>query len=293
MVLYECFQCNKTFKQVCHYKFHINRKKPCFIKTSNNVELNTDENKPKNTLRNPENTLRDPEKKTEEKDDNKCKYCKMIFTRKDNLKCHIDRYCKKKEEFLKTESEIEKLKEENEKLKKILENKKNKNIIINNTYNNIDISNNVLVNNNIQLITFGQEDYHLLTDTEKKDIINSAVNSFTTYIKYTHFNENRPQNMNIYINNTRSNLTNVYECGKWKKYRTDNVTDMLISKSVGCIEKILNEYPNSNNFCIGITKDLIRDIDDDKQKIIKDQKERIKITLYNEKDKVIENKKLI
>ena len=134
-----------------------------------------------------------------------------------------------------------------------------------------------------------------MTQAEKKDIVEGALNAITKCIKHTHFNENKPQNMNVYINNIRSNLTDVYECGQWKKCRTDNITDILISHSQRYIEKILLENKNNNNnynkFLIDTTKYLIEDIDNDKHKVIKDQKQRIKITLYNEKDKVINNKK--
>ena len=282
MVLYTCNICNKTFKRKSHYNSHINRKIPC-----NNTNL-TD---PHNSLTPPLRSLTEPHKKTLDNNDNSCKYCNIIFSRRDNLNRHIDRYCKQKNEHvIKLEREVKELKDK-------LESNKENNIIINNTYNKIDISNNIQYNiqnnNNIELLTFGQEEYELLTQDEKKDIMEGALNAITKCIKHTHFNENKPQNMNVYINNVRSNLTDVYESGRWKKCRTDNITDMLISHSQRYIEKIFLENKNNdyNKFLTESTKDLIEDIDNDKRKVIKDQKQRIIITLYNEKDKVIENKK--
>jgi len=302
MVFYSCTRCSKVFYQKSNYVKHIGRKIPCNNITQNLLPI------PPKVEKLPPKLLSTPPNIEMKNNDKKCKYCNIIFSRRDNLIRHMDKTCKEKD------NEVIKLKEENDQLKRIIEINKDKNIIINNTTNNInninnidisnniqnniinkiDISNNIQNNNIIELVTFGQEEYELLTEAEKKDIIEGAMNSITNCIKHTHFNENKPQYMNVYINNIRSNLADVYEKGTWKKCRTDNITDMLISHSQRYIEKILHENKNNKNdynkFLTDSTKYLIEDIDNDKNKVIRDQKQRIKITLYNEKIKVIKNK---
>jgi hypothetical protein len=118
-MVYKCFKCNKEFSQKSNYDYHINRKKPCDLNKSNNIN-NTLTNKKlslsypsvipnlslsyhnnKNDFNNNKNITNTTNNNTETNniDNNKynCIYCNNSFTAKSNLSRHIKYYCKLKQ----------------------------------------------------------------------------------------------------------------------------------------------------------------------------------------------------
>jgi uncharacterized Zn-finger protein len=101
MVNYTCTICLKHFKQKGHFIDHTEkRKNPCQPK---NIET---------SIIPPENGVII--------DSYSCKNCGEVFKRKDNLKRHIDKRCKKKNnETISLKKEIQTYKKEIEELKKL------------------------------------------------------------------------------------------------------------------------------------------------------------------------------
>ena len=223
MTLYKCPRCGYLAKQRTDLRRHFSRKtictniyantsiEECFRTILNEENSNSLRNPEKNddfyekTLRNPEknaNSLRNPEKFFN------CIYCKKIFTRKDNLKVHVEKYCRKKVVKDENFNEIEDLKMEIEKLKS--ENKKYKIGVQNNhQINNIQ-------NNNIIINAFGKENLDYIT----KDFIHRIVSegpygSIQKLIKHIHFNPNHKENQNIKIPNKRDKFGMVFDGTKW------------------------------------------------------------------------------
>ena len=149
MVKHTCEKCKKEFNKKSTYLDHINKKIPCLI--------------PKKILTDTHEKLT----KTNKFDENICcNFCRLVFNRKDNLKRHMDKFCKvkkiqyeEKENILlikdgqnkKQENEIKELKEKYTKLqfdnKNLQKNYKN----LQKNYNEIEKSNKELYNNNKNL----------------------------------------------------------------------------------------------------------------------------------------------
>jgi len=98
MVIHYCPLCNKEFNKKSTYDYHINNKKnPC---VNEKVQLSTYKNEnPEKNPENPENidmTVKELHFKMPNIcKEFVCKNCNKMFTRKDNLKVHIEQYCKK------------------------------------------------------------------------------------------------------------------------------------------------------------------------------------------------------
>lgn len=128
MSKYVCLNCNKDFKQKTNFINHTMYKKiPCVKKyiyeynssnpnNENNVSTINFVKTNKENKTNCEDILKKLYFDTE-KEKIKCNYCNRTFTRKDNLKVHIEKYCIKN----KKSSEITKIKVSIEEYQKIIE----------------------------------------------------------------------------------------------------------------------------------------------------------------------------
>jgi hypothetical protein len=96
MTIYKCNNCFREFKQKCHLDNHKNKKKkPCVNKNVLNDIINPEDSvKLLHDIVNHGvlNTLNISNELV-------CKNYDRVFTKKDNLKIHVDKYCKKNKEF--------------------------------------------------------------------------------------------------------------------------------------------------------------------------------------------------
>jgi len=146
-----------------------------------------------------------------------CKYCNKTYKSNLYLIRHL-KICKLYDHI----KENEKLKLENEKVKKENEILKNSGVMINsnNTINNITINITPYTHPNLE----GMEKYYL---TALKKIFLSVP----TLVEYIHFNNEHPENHNIYISNYRNKMVKVYDGENW-----DLVSDEE------AIKNLLNTY---------------------------------------------------
>jgi hypothetical protein len=168
-----------------------------------------------------------------------CNYCKIQYSRIDNLNRHIKK-CKHKDLIIKNYEELKQKNQENEQqilemkktfdeMKSILLDMMNKqykmhpkklqklingtnNGIINNNNNsnnnsnsNNSNSNNIIVNN-LNIIELGYEELNkVFTEEEKLKILRRGYSSLEEIIRHTHLNNDYLQFQSIIITNKRSN----------------------------------------------------------------------------------------
>ena len=175
---------------------------------------------------------------------NECSYCFKRFSRIDNFKRHLTT-CKKKKlvetELLeKKDNEIHELKEMVEKL--LLE---KGNTITNNTNNSTNNSNNTTNNmtNNIIIHNYGDEDTKYITsDFILKLLKNKPAKAIPELIKYTHFNEEHPENQNIKITNKKEPYVKVRKNDKWElQNKEDTITDLIDRQQVHLMDEAIEE----------------------------------------------------
>ena len=280
MVLYRCNRCEKEFNQKSNYIFHINRKYPCKKITNNN--LINDDNNYNNNINNINNLralrikvapsctniapicTKNTKNTKNNYNNHKCSFCSYIFTRKSSLIRHLKNRCKIKN-----------------------------NIAINNVNitNNINMvnSNNRVINNTIKLVKFGEEDLNKISDKVYKMILNKGFQSVPELIKQIHFNDNIPENHNMYISNTRSNNINVYDGDKFILMDQNDIIDALYDEKTFHLEEKYENYSDLPEATKKKFNRFLKNKDDDKHKALLFK--TIKRILYNNRKVAIKTRK--
>jgi len=222
----------------------------------NDIEIGFLRNPPKSE-ENPKFFLQNPPILEENLPDFFCEYCNKIFSRRDNLKRHIeDKRCKIlknsiieiDDKYNKLYNEHQKTQEELENLKNIIlplnkskktDNKVSHSVIHNNNILNNNTQNNIVINNYI--VNHGSEDICRLTSDENNQIINSNSEAIYNIIKHIHYNPRLPEYNNVYINNLRSNSIYVMVDGQFILEDKKTIISDMISRMAQNIEYISNQ----------------------------------------------------
>jgi len=241
-----------------------------------------------------------------------CTYCSKRFTRSDSLKRHIMTRCKVKndknieQEINKDEinkDEINKdeileqmriLQKEYIDLKEELDKIKNPSIILNNT--NTDNSINTNINNmTINLVAFGKENLdEILSDQICNKILERGLNAIPILIEYVHFNKKKPEYHNCYVSNMRDNHANVYDGEKWCLVDINTTIQDITEKEGEFLENKYESLASESKLTDKSDTQFKRylKIKDDTE-LLKRYKNDIKLMFYNNRDIVMESKKLI
>ena len=214
-----------------------------------------------------------------------CEFCDKSFTRTYGLTCHLKK-CKMKKNI---ESEKdEKIKEKNneiQELKKMVEKLlvENKNTTI--TNNNTNTTNNNTTNNIININNYGDEDTKYITsDYILKLLKNRPAKTIPELIKYTHFNDDHPENQNIKITNKKEPYIKVRKNDKWElQDKDETINDLIDRQQIHLMDediekKIKTVCNNSEKINIERCNELYNE----------DNKEYMK-RLYNESELIIIN----
>ena len=245
MVMYECLICNFRSNYKNDLKRHHKTKKHLRnLESYGNEEKKTSKNphKPSQNLTNvrvfphkPSQILTNPHKISGKL--NICEYCGNSFKRLDNLKRHINKYCKKKNINKDPESlmlEIEVHKKEKQKLYQYIDK-----LIEKTGDTNIKIENQT--NTQINLNNFGEEDISHITNEFKLRMLSLPYGMIQNMIEKIHFNKNKPENKNIALTNKRDNMIKVFRGKKWKYQDRAYVVDELIKNNYYRLDDFFEE----------------------------------------------------
>lgn len=279
MVEYKCFRCGYQASQKCNFKNHLNRKNICkpilenisieeikiiykfdtMSKLPSNNTPTTVFQQEKPAFNSLTNNRQNQEKPAFSKNGNRqnqakpafkniiCEYCNKSFTRKYGLTCHLKKCQFKKNETLnilkKKDNEIQELKEIVEKL--LIDNKSN----ITNNISNKDSFN---TNNTIIINNYGDENTKYITSEYILNLLkNKPAKVIPELIKYTHFNNEHPENQNIKITNKKEPYVKIMKNNKWElQNKEDTITDLIDRQQIHLMDESLEkklEINCSNN----------------------------------------------
>jgi len=311
---YRCLICDKNYKTYQtlwkhNKKFHNNNNCNSIPIVSESIPIVSIINIDKNTCKICNKKYSSPQNRW--KHEQKCKNNNKIFTNEiDKLNAEN----KQKELsllLLKEEKEILKLKlklEKSNKIDNITLKKLNKkllernNLIKNSTVNSHNQIQNNIVNNNFQLIGFGKEEVvELLTNKEKKLIMNAKYGCLEKLVETVHCGKYN-QFKNIIITNMKDQYMYKYDDGKGQFILStkNDVLNSLINYRLDDLEVIYNDLIEDNKLDEK-TKDIIEkfinkinysdskftDYDGKEHETYKQYKiNEIKVLLYNNQDKI-------
>ena len=312
----ECNICGKSFRYNYLLVRHKNGKLSC--------------NKSKKIIDNYNNKIIDIDNKLNNlyelsmESKTKCYYCENDYNNKSNLRRHIRSYCEERQKLLDdknkcTEIINNKKKEEEINInvnKEILEYKKiiadlqkKINNFENNTHNiknidnsknnkNIDNSKNIniIVNNNVDLNSFGYEDLSHISDKEYEKYLSKFFPGLIDYIEKVHFSDEKPSNHNICIPKINSKYVAIFEKNKWNLKDKNYLLDKLISKKLMSLNNKCDELEENN-----LIKDNIVELHNEfnnnyyngDEDIKKNLENDIALLIFNNRNKIKDYDKLL
>ena len=276
---YSCEECNFFTKLKGDYNRHLLTKK----------HINVTQKTPKNTINVTQKTPLFSEKNIA---GYKCQYCDKVYKFRQGLNRHIKYTCtKNKDEDLK---ELARLLNEKDKQLKERDNLINELIELQNSQyskltkqigkltNKLQIKNIVngnITNYNIQLLNYNQTDYSHLTDTDYVKCIKDCNSCVKSLIEKVHFNEQKPENKNIYISNIKGDYAMIYKSDKWQIVNKQTQIDDLYNYNEVILENWYEEYKDKYPKIIESFKKYLKNKDENV--VINKVKDEILVLLYN------------
>jgi hypothetical protein len=86
------------------------------------------------------------------------------------------------------------------------------------------------INNNITINAYGKEDLSHLTEKDYKNIFNKCNSAIPLLIEMVHFNNEKPENTNMYISNIKSQFAYIYNGNQWNLMNKDELIDDIYDK---------------------------------------------------------------
>ena len=219
-----------------------------------------------------------------------CHYCLKNFKYRQGMYRHIKYTCKKnKDEDLK---ELARLLNEKDKqmekmqlsMQKQIDKLTQKLQIQNVVHGDVNQTHNIY---NIQLLNHVDTDYSHLTPMDYVQCIKKCNLCVKNLIERVHFNESKPENMNIFISNIKGNYAMVYKDDKWQIVNKKEQIDNLYDCNEVVLETWYDEYKEQYPEIIKSFKRYLKNRDE--SKIINRVKEQILLMLYNNRQMITDN----
>ena len=293
MAIYECDKCKKIFKQKTDLIRHMNKLKSCIDNTYTcplcfqkfnykSIYLRHLEKKAscenKNQLINYQNTNMDIIEKPNNEiilDEYKCETCNNKFTTKRSLIRHQKTVCIVQEQS-KEDKLIDIIKIMSDEIQSLKS--QNNNIVM--TNNNIGNTHNI--QNNITIKAYGTEDISHITDKDYKNLFTKCNSLIPTLIELIHFNEDKPENTNVYISNIKSPYAYVYDGHKWNLMNKDEIIDDIYDNKCLIIIDKFDMKELLNKYTVEMFSKFIDKHSSDMMK--KNMSNKIQILLYNNRN---------
>ena len=178
-----------------------------------------------------------------------CKYCDKRFKYKSGVSRHIKYRCKlNNDEDLKELVRL--LNDQNASMQKQINQLTQKLQLsagFSGNSTNTNCFNNIFQNNNLNLLNYNETDYGHLTNKDYYQCIEDRCHCVKTLIEKVHFNESKPENMNVYISSMKDKYIMVYKNNKWtiqnRKETIDDIYDRNEYELSNWYDKFHEKYP--------------------------------------------------
>jgi hypothetical protein len=278
---YTCEYCNFNTKKKYNYDKHLLSNKHKLVKSKSVVS-------PGKSKVSPEPVQSIPIVNSVENENFYCKYCGQKYKHKQSVTKHIKYSCTKNKtedltelvrllnlqlEQQKNEFET-KLQSQTKQIEKLMEK------LEINTYNT-NSNNTINVTNNINLLNYDKTDTSHLTDKDYEKCIKHVYDCVVKMIEKVHFNPEKPENMNLYISNIKSNHIMMYKDNKWLLVNNAEVESIYADKDNLIHEWIeLNKIKDTEllgqfNKCTNMDESSLKRVYD-----------KVKLLLFNQRDVV-------
>lgn len=229
-----------------------------------------------------------------------CQYCHKGFKYSQGLSKHIKYSCTKSKDEdlqelvrllnLKQKKELDNMKGEIQSQENLFQkqiSKLSKKLKIN--VHNIENMNNHTFNKHIHLLNYDNTCYKFLSEFDYVRCIKDCNYCVKSLIEKVHFNDEHPENMNIYISSIKSNYIMVFKNHQWNVVdRKKHINDMYEDNEVQ-LESWFYEYKDKYPNIIESFKRYLNNREENE--VIHRVKKDILMMLYNERNKVQENYK--
>lgn len=220
-----------------------------------------------------------------------CKYCNAPFKYRQGMYRHIKYTCKKNDDedfkelarlLNEQKNEVRSMQKQIDKLTQKLQIQNVNNGMVNNgTVNN----NTINMNMEIKLLNHADTDYSHLTPKDYIMCINECNYCVKALIEKLHFNQDKPENMNIYISNIKGNYMMIYKDNEWQICKRKEKIDDLYEYNEIILENWYDEYKEKYPHIIKSFQRYLHNKDEND--MLNKVKDEILMMLYNKRREIV------
>ena len=163
------------------------------------------------------------------------------------------------------------------------------NIGTQNNNNNIN-NNNINIINNFKLLSLKDTDYAHLTSQDYKKILGRQNNCIEESLKRVHYNNKKPENMNLYIE-PKQKYAIYFNGEEWVHKDKDEIIEYIMNAGEEYLEAWLEDNTDCNIKLKECYEKYLENKDD--PELFNQMKENIMLVMLNNRNKVKKNKKKI